>query len=465
MKRIATNSFFLPYQVKWIRDNSRLKIMEKSRQIGISLAAAYSVVRRHMSGMGYYDTWISSRDDLQPMLFLDDCKKFAKIMSQVCSILGNKVVKSESAHSCHEIKFNNGTSIHSISSSVDAQAGKRGTRILDEFALHSDQKKMYSTSLPGITWGGQFEIISTHRGSNSFFNSIVKEVCDNGNPKKFSHHKVTLQDALEQGFLDKLKLKLGKDDERSEMSESEYFDYVKNACPDEESFLQEYMCVPSDDRSAFITSDMISECEYSQYDKQESEISKLQCSKNYFFLGVDIGRTHDLTVFWLVELDGDVLLTRKVSCLANSPFVEQERELANFLKLRNLRRACIDQTGIGRQFVEHAALMFGKCRIEGVTFTNQTKEMLAYQTRTIFENKQIKIPNDNFVRADIMSIRKETTFAGNIRFAGDRGSNGHADRFWALSLAVHAANIGNGRSGEYFEQIEMKFSNMMPRFL
>ena len=109
--------------------------------------------------------------------------------------------------------------------------------------------------------------------------------------------------------------------------------------------------------------------------------------------------------------------------------------------------------------------MFGKCRIEGVTFTNQTKEMLAYQTRTIFENKQIKIPNDNFVRADIMSIRKETTFAGNIRFAGDRGSNGHADRFWALSLAVHAANIGNGRSGEYFEQIERKFSNRMPRFL
>ena len=80
MKRIANNSFFLPYQVKWIRDNSRLKIMEKSRQIGISLAAAYSVVRRHMSGMGYYDTWISSRDDLQAMLFLDDCKKFAKII-------------------------------------------------------------------------------------------------------------------------------------------------------------------------------------------------------------------------------------------------------------------------------------------------------------------------------------------------------------------------------------------------
>ena len=99
MKRIATNSFFLPYQVKWIMDNSRLKIMEKSRQIGISLAAAYSVVRRHMSGMGYYDTWISSRDDLQAMLFLDDCKKFAKIISQVCSILGNKVVKSESTYS------------------------------------------------------------------------------------------------------------------------------------------------------------------------------------------------------------------------------------------------------------------------------------------------------------------------------------------------------------------------------
>ena len=37
--------YFLPYQREWIADNSPLKIMHKSRQIGISYADAYHSVR------------------------------------------------------------------------------------------------------------------------------------------------------------------------------------------------------------------------------------------------------------------------------------------------------------------------------------------------------------------------------------------------------------------------------------
>ena len=35
----------LPYQQRWVNDNSRLKLCEKSRQIGLSWTAAYRVVR------------------------------------------------------------------------------------------------------------------------------------------------------------------------------------------------------------------------------------------------------------------------------------------------------------------------------------------------------------------------------------------------------------------------------------
>ena len=65
------------------------------------------------------------------------------------------------------------------------------------------------------------------------------------------------------------------------------------------------------------------------------------------------------------------------------------------------------------------------------------KEELAYPVRAAFEDKTIRIPNDNAIRADLRSIRKETTASGNIRFTGERTQNGHADRFWALAL--HAA--------------------------
>jgi phage FluMu gp28-like protein len=297
------------------------------------------------------------------------------------------------------------------------------------------------------------EILSTHRGSNNFFNKLICEVRDGGNPKQFSYHRVTLQDALEQGFLDKLKARLPESDERVQMSEEEYFDAIRNGCPDEESFLQEYMCVPADDRSAFITSDMVAACEYQFNECDSWELNDFSSQTEDCFLGVDIGRSHDLTVFWLLEKQGEILLTKKILCLQNVPFSKQEDELQKFFKLENLRRICIDQTGIGYQFFERASEKFGSYRVEGITFTNVVKERLAYQLRTIFENKAIRIPSDGDIRADLRSVKRETTFSGNIRFAGDRGKNGHADRFWALALAIQAADESKSRE-MHFEKIE-----------
>ena len=42
-------AIFLPYQAKWIADGSRLKLIEKSRQIGLSWATAYATVSRTAS--------------------------------------------------------------------------------------------------------------------------------------------------------------------------------------------------------------------------------------------------------------------------------------------------------------------------------------------------------------------------------------------------------------------------------
>ncbi|MDR1414081.1 MAG: terminase family protein [Puniceicoccales bacterium] len=453
----GAQSFFLPYQINWIRDDSRLKILEKSRQIGMTLATAYGAVRRHVSKQNSYDSWVMSRDKLQAKLFVNDCKKFAKLLAPACDFFGNRLIWEEKINAFLSLKFSNGTAINSLSSSVDSQAGKRGPRILDEFALHSDQKNLYAIALPGITWGGQLEILSTHRGSNNFFNELVCEVRDGGNPKHFSYHRVTLQDALEQGFFDKLKDRLPESDERMQMSDGEYFDSVRNGCPDEESFLQEYMCVPADDRSAFISSDMVANCEYQFGECGGWELNNYSSTTGECFLGIDIGRSYDLTVFWLLEKQGDMLLTRKVECMQDMPFFKQEDELQKFSNLPNLRRICIDRTGIGLQFFERASENFGSYRVEGITFTNAVKERLAYQLRTIFENKAIKIPSDGSIRADLRSVKRETTFAGNIRFAGDRGRNGHADRFWALALAIQAASECKGESA-YLERVEHKNS-------
>src|SRR5207247_9666679 len=89
----------------------------------------------------------------------------------------------------------------------NALAGKRGHVVLDEFALHQDQRLLYRVAKPVITWGGQLEIISTHRGANSVFNQIIRGIVEQGNPMGWSHHKVTLQQAVEQGLVEKINAK------------------------------------------------------------------------------------------------------------------------------------------------------------------------------------------------------------------------------------------------------------------
>lgn len=430
------DAFFLPYQQAWLRDKSRIKLMEKSRQIGMSWTAAYELVRRHALSGCKLDSWVSSRDEMQAKLFIDDCKKFASILNVACEdISGSGIIAASDSRT---LEFANSTRIWSLSSNPDAQAGKRGTRVLDEFALHPDPARLYSVAYPGITWGGSLEIISTHRGSENFFHKLVEEARYNGNPKNISLHRVTLQDALEQGFLKKLKESLPEEHEVSSMDEGEYFDYIKNSCADTESFLQEYMCEPADDNAGFIPYDAVQKCVY----KNGEDWKKIISSENPLYLGVDVGRSRDLTVFWLVELCGDVLYTRDVKVFCGVPFSEQEVALHSYLSLPSLRRAAIDQSGLGRQFAERAQQRYSSSRIEGVSFTSSAKEMLAYPLRTRFEDSAIRIPDDIDIRADIRAVRKETTAAGGIRFCAERTSDGHADRFWALALANYAASSG-----------------------
>jgi phage FluMu gp28-like protein len=435
----ARDTLLLSYQSKWVKDGSRLKVMEKARQIGMSWSSSYRLVSRKSLVDAQLDAWISSRDDLQARLFLEDCKKFSSILQAGAMDLGEKVVDDD-GHTAYVLAFANGLRAHSMSSNPDAQAGKRGDRLLDEFALHPDPRKLWAIAYPGITWGGSMEVISTHRGSANFFNELVDEAKNKKNPKGLSLHTVTLQDALDAGFLYKLQCKLPKEDRRQGMDEAAYFDFIRAGCADEESFMQEFMCKPADDNAAFLSYDLIASCEYRH---DETWATDLTAAKGALYIGVDVGRDHDLTVIWVVERLGDVAYTRRVIEMKAQTFDAQEAELYAILQLPQVRRCCIDCTGLGRQFAERAKQRFGTYKVEEVHFTGPVKEELAYPLRAAFEDKTIRVPNTPQIRSDLRAIKKETTASGNIRFTADRGKNGHADRFWAAALALHAGKTAS----------------------
>ena len=152
---------------------------------------------------------------------------------------------------------------------------------------------------------------------------------------------------------------------------------------------------------------------------------------------MDVARKNNLCVIYLVEKLGDVMWDRLRIELHNKTFSEIEFELYRLLALPQLKRACIDSTGIGMQLAERARQRFG-WKVEPVHFTPAVKEELAFGLRAAFEDRKIRLVRDDKLRADLRGLRKEVTPSGNIRFVGE-SDDSHCDRTWAMALSHHAA--------------------------
>src|SRR5262249_5631708 len=213
-------------------------------------------------------------------------------------------------------------------------------------------------------------------------------------------------------------------------------------CIDEEQWLQEYCCVPADEAIAFISFELIHHC--TEADLQLMTVAELVSwaslgspLEGQLFLGVDVARKKDLCVFDVGEKVGDVVWDRTRIELLNRPFGEIEEQLYRLLELRQLRRACLDATGMGVQLAERARERF-EWKVEPITFTTQSKEALATGLKMDLEHRHLRLVDDANLRADLRGIRKEITFSGNARYAGECGDS-HCDRFWAKALRQHAA--------------------------
>src|SRR6266699_2102264 len=138
--------YFLPYQWKWIHDGSPLKIIQKCRQAGISYADAFDSVKKASPKRARFDVWVSSRDETQAKLYVEDCKFWAKLLGVIATDLGQLVIDAKENTSAYVREFTNGRRIYCLSSNPNALAGKHGHVALDEFALNQDQRLLYKVA-------------------------------------------------------------------------------------------------------------------------------------------------------------------------------------------------------------------------------------------------------------------------------------------------------------------------------
>lgn len=400
MASAANKALLFPFQQAWLKDDSRFKLWVASRQIGKSFTLALDAVSRAM------------QDGVDQLLLSASMRQSKALMRKVYMHLRaiKRLSRAENLaarENSEECELENGAIIVSLPANPDTARGFSGDVTLDEFAIHKDSRAIWRALFPSITRGYRISVASTPLGKQGQFYDI------HSRNDRFSKHLTTIEDAVKDG----LEIDI---------------DELREGLNDPEGWAQEFMCEFVDEATAFLTHELITACEF------DPDLEPVPAGHDLYH-GVDIGRRKDLTVIWALTAIMDVLWSQEVKVLSRTPFSIQREEL--FARLENSRRCCIDETGLGMQLAEEAVEAYGKYRVEPVTFTNKTKEALAYQLKAKMEDRQVRIPIDRDIHNDLHSLKRVVTAAGNMRFDVESSeTKGHGDRFWALALGVGAAS-------------------------
>lgn len=401
----------LPYQQRWVSDDSKFKIWLKSRQIGGSLGSAFEAVS---DCFAYPNTdWlILSVSGRQAEEWILRAHRVSRIFHQALETPEPTCLTSE-------IRYHNGSRIIGLPANPDTVRGYSANLILDEFAFHEKPDRIYEAIYPVISnplkGDLKIRILSTPAGQNSKFYEIWEKADD----LNFARHKTTIYNAIDEGLpMNAEKLRQGLDD------------------PD--SWVQEYECEFVDVSNVLLPYELIDDCS-----STEATTDGLHDGKAERYVGIDIGRKHDLTVCWTLEKVGDVLWTKEVLVLKDTPYHLQEDLLAE--RISKASYAAIDATGIGNAISESLAKNWD-FKLEACNFTQGFKGKVFPALRRAFQERGIRIPTDPVIREDLHSVNEMTTPGGVKLFRAPRRSDGHADRCVALALANHAAVV-NQSSG------------------
>jgi len=408
----------LSYQLEDVLSTDRFRWNCWSRQVGKSFTKS---LRRLLRGLTRRRTQVFlSAGERQSRELMLKARQHCRALGIAADFNGDRCLAGTRFRQL-TIELAGGVRIIGLPANPQTARGFTGDVLLDEFAMHREDREIWAAVFPSVLrGGGELDVASTPKGLDNLFAEL------RGN-ERFGHSVVTLADAVAAG--------LDVDPEE-----------IRRSMGDEELYRQEFECAFLDEATAFLTYGQIAAVEDATLGQRDGVETLGGCSSD-LYCGVDIGRVRDLTVMWVVEEVEGTLVTRAIRETVGEPFQEQGRALNELLGLRRMRRCCIDAGGIGMAMAEAAVAAFGSSRVEPVTFTAVVKDRLATRLRMRVEGRTIRIPVDPRIRNDWHSVRRSVTAIGPARYEAGRAGGGHADRFWAACLAVRAAETA-GSIGE-----------------
>lgn len=417
----------------------------KSARIGYSYATGVDHIFRRLERPGTTTT-VLSPSQAQSTEFVDTCKKNVQAIGAVSEVYDEfwKDDISATDFLVQRIQFANGSRIMALAANPRTARGYPGDAVLDEYAHQMDSYAIWAAIFRQVALGNRLDALSTPNGEQGKFYDLAKDleltdgVAPQPNPVRkgpWSGHWIDVHMAVADGCPINI-------------------DEMREGIKDQDTWAQEFCCAFLKAMGAWLPIELIQQAEDSG---ASVDWPAGYVARGSIFGGIDVARSHNQTLLWLVERIGDIRMTRLVLPLYAVPFPKQYSILDPWVQLST--RTALDSTGMGIALYDLLEQTNGG-RVMGVSFggTNDNgvrmKVDLAVRFKRILEEMKFRIPYDPQIRIELQSIKRQATPTGvtfdapqievesAVAGAQKRRIFAHADRFWAAALAEFAA--GNG---------------------
>ena len=467
----SKSAILLPYQQNWVRDQSILKVIEKSRRTGITWAEASDNVltaaaAKSAGGMNVY--YIGYNKDMA-VEYIQTAAMWARNFNVAAGEVSEGFWDEGDADKnilAYTIKFpNSGFRIVALSSRPSNLRGRQGVIVIDEAAFHPELAELLKAALAMQIWGGRVHVISTHNGVDNPFNELINDI-RGGRRAGAAVHRVTLTYALYDGLFKRICEVAHKP--HSEQAQIEWVETLYSTYGD--AAAEELDCIPALSSGAWLSRGLIEsrinkttpilrwECKdefalMSDYARAGECLEWCQAMLDpviksllgiQVVLGVDFARNGDLSVF--IPLALDTALVRRVACaieLRNIPFRQQEQILFYLAdRLGRFHGAALDARGNGQYLAEVAMQRYGASLIQPIMLSEGWyRDNMPPLKAALEDGNLIDLPDDVDFMADLRAVKmvRGVPRLPDTRAIGRDGNKRHGDAAIALAMAFYAS--------------------------
>jgi phage FluMu gp28-like protein len=477
----AQAKYFLPYQIRWIRETARMALAEKSVRIGWTYCDAYRNVLKRLQNKGR-DYLFQTKDEATAIEYVSTCYKFAEIFNLTKTIVDHDVetwkverfdLDGKGTGFTDEvkvgvIKFDNGSRILAFSRNPNALRAFGGDVGWDEAAFHPAAEALWASASGRITWGYDIGVWSSHNGLSTLFNQFVREA--QAGTGGWSYHRVDIYEAIKQGLVEKINEVSGKN-----MTREQFLADCKTRSRLPEIFAQEYECTPRGGTDSIVPWAVIlaNSLEYTMERRhiEDAEVKALfgdyhpdtrgeretkikgwlqqtYCKAHAYIknhrLGFDVaasGQGH-LGSMYIESMEGNDAHLRAL--------LTTRTEDWEFLKvcarwfMRNISgvRGAGDETGMGRQICWELVKEFPG-QFEAVNFSREKGDLGVRLMNELTEVKKRFPKVEADIAQDFYGLRKSIA-GGKVVFHEDKNplnANSHCDIAWSGALASRAGLV------------------------